>query len=613
MSRQLDLRRQRHDRIERRARHPGPDPSLSVECARPSRRPSAPHESLAGTFVAHLPRPLAGQHHHVREPRVGLPAGARAAVEQEGAQVLDVLALHEELAERRMPLVLGRIADDHLGVARHLEPPPGRCLVPERHQPHLDVIGRRDRDLLAERDVVGALTPLDHVGVEYHLAVSRGQGPRELAVEVAKEQPKSGAVERAVGSPPRECHGAPVAAAAAVRDEDAVATVRQHVGLRNACVGTGRPHLEGCPLGRRRAREREHEVRPLPGRRDGRALDEERLRGPDDGVRVEATHHRLAVQHVVDRGQDHSLVVRHERADDRVRRPGVETGCREVHGLVQAVAPHESELVQTVEIGHDRRQRERQREQGRIGRDDHVVLESALEPEIGDAEGTVLVVALRVEAVVSRLRYAPRNSTPGAIRDLGPDGGRARPAHQAVPRLAQEERRHQVLEHRAAPGQERGGAVHAGERPAELEPVLLRDVALRDGDEAGQAGLGGEEVVVVRIAAVRGDIVADVEQPSSLVVQEGEVHRLEERPGVPGERVQGREDAARGAACPGDRLLEALGRGARLGQAGHVVGHGAELLREPQQAGAGGLAGRGQLAQRGIDGQASLEGGPCLR
>ena len=92
---------------------------------------------------------------------------------------------------------------------------------------------------------------------------------------------------------------------------------------------------------------------------------------------------------------------------------------------------------------------------------------------------------------------------------------------------------------------------------------------------------------MVRVAAIRGDVVADVEEASSLVVEEGEVHRLEERPGVPGERVEGREDAARGVPGPRDRLLEALRPGASLGQAGRVVGQGVELLLEPRQAGAG--------------------------
>ncbi len=192
-------------------------------------------------------RPPGWQHQHVCEPGVGLPTGARTAVEHQGVQVLEVLALHEELAERRMSLVLGRIADDHLGVARHREPPSGRRLVPQRHQPYLDVIAGRDADLFVERDVVGAQMPLDHVGVEDHLAVAGCQRPREPAVEVAKVQPESGAVERAVGPPACEGHGAPVAAAAAIGDENAVATVRQHMGLRNAGTGTRRPRIEGCP------------------------------------------------------------------------------------------------------------------------------------------------------------------------------------------------------------------------------------------------------------------------------------------------------------------------------------------------------------------------------
>ena len=55
--------------------------------------------------------------------------------------------------------------------------------------------------------------------------------------------------------------------------------------------------------------------------------------------------------------------------------------------------------------------------------------------------------------------------------------------------------RHQVLEHRRAPRQERGRAVDAGERPAELEPVLLRHVLLGDREEAREPRLGGEQVV----------------------------------------------------------------------------------------------------------------------
>ena len=65
------------------------------------------------------------------------------------------------------------------------------------------------------------------------------------------------------------------------------------------------------------------------------------------------------------------------------------------------------------------------------------------------------------------------------------------------------EERHQVLEHRPAPGEERGHAVHAGDGAAQPEPVQLGQVALGDGDEARQPGLGGEQVVVGRRRAAR--------------------------------------------------------------------------------------------------------------
>ena len=131
----------------------------------------------------------------------------------------------------------------------------------------------------------------------------------------------------------------------------------------------------------------------------------------------------------------------------------------------------------------------RRRGDRRARRDDDLVRQPALEPEIRDAEGAVLIVALRVEPVIPRLRHAPRHPVTIRVRDLGLHCGRARPADQAVGRLVQEQRRHQVLEHGAAPREECGGAVHASEWPAELEPVLFRDVALRDGDEAGQPRL----------------------------------------------------------------------------------------------------------------------------
>src|SRR5438132_1348286 len=75
-----------------------------------------------------------------------------------------------------------------------------------------------------------------------------------------------------------------------------------------------------------------------------------------------------------------------------------------------------------------------------------------------------------------------------------------------------DERGHQVLEHRAGPGDERRAASDRSQRAAEMEPVRSGDVATRDRDEARQARLGGEQVVVAGIEAAIGQAIADREE-----------------------------------------------------------------------------------------------------
>ncbi len=112
------------------------------------------------------------------------------------------------------------------------------------------------------------------------------------------------------------------------------------------------------------------------------------------------------------------------------------------------------------------------------------------------------------------------------------------------------EQRHQVLEQRAAPRHQRGRAVDAGQQPAQLEPVLLRDVALGDGDEAGEAGLGRQQVVVRGIEPARalgvGEPVADGEDLALPVVEEVEVHAVDEREGA---RARSSRRAANAPGC----------------------------------------------------------------
>ena len=72
---------------------------------------------------------------------------------------------------------------------------------------------------------------------------------------------------------------------------------------------------------------------------------------------------------------------------------------------------------------------------------------------------------------------------------------------QAAGRRAHDQRRHQVLEHRARPGDQRRPVSERRRGPAEAEPVPGRDIALGDGEQAGEPRLRCEQIVAARCRA----------------------------------------------------------------------------------------------------------------
>jgi hypothetical protein len=175
---------------------------------------------------------------------------------------------------------------------------------------------------------------------------------------------------------------------------------------------------------------------------------------------------------------------------------------------------------QPAQVGAGRLGDDHQRQGAGVGRHHHVVTEAALEPQAGHAEGAVLVVLLRVGLVVAGLRDPPRHAPLAAVRDLPLDHRQAGLIEQRSRVARHDQHRHEVLEHRAAPRQQRRASAGRGELPAEAEPVLLRQLALRDGDEARQARLGGEQIVIAAVELVIGDPVADGHEVPLVVVEQ---------------------------------------------------------------------------------------------
>ena len=111
-----------------------------------------------------------------------------------------------------------------------------------------------------------------------------------------------------------------------------------------------------------------------------------------------------------------------------------------------------------------------------------------------------------------------------AVLDLSQQGHAAGFAEQRLRVAPHDQERHQILEERRAPREQRGHSPNARDRPPEPEPVRLGHIALRDGDEAGQARFGCQQIVVRRIETARAfgirRAITDREEAARFVVEE---------------------------------------------------------------------------------------------
>ena len=303
-------------------------------------------------------------------------------------------------------------------------------------------------------------------------------------------------------------------------------------------------------------------------------------------------------------------MMRHEGADHGALLAGRQSRSRAVDRFVETVASRETEGFEAPQIGERSARHERQREHAGIGGDYEVVFQATLEAEVRHAEGPVLVVLMRVELVVPPLGDAPGHAATLAVGDLHVDRGNASATDEAVLALPHEERRHEVLEHGPAPREQRPQSIEAAEGAAKMEPVLLGHLALRDGEEAREPGLRGEEVIVVLVRGTRGDVVADVQEVAALVVEPGEVHLEKEFLRLAAERREGVEEALTGCARLREGRGEMRGPGPRVERRDLAVGQCVQHFVDARKARGDPLAGRGQVAERGLRGKGRHEGGP---
>ena len=133
-----------------------------------------------------------------------------------------------------------------------------------------------------------------------------------------------------------------------------------------------------------------------------------------------------------------------------------------------------------------------------------------------------------------------------AVLDLAGHCGGAAFLQQRPRIAAQQQPRHEIFEHGSAPGQERHAAAGARQRPGQVEPVTLRHVAASDGQEAGEAGLGGEQVVMRIIEPVEPQVEADGKELARLVIEHAKIHVRCQRRGPIGQSLATRQQLGGG-------------------------------------------------------------------
>src|SRR5947209_10084167 len=122
-----------------------------------------------------------------------------------------------------------------------------------------------------------------------------------------------------------------------------------------------------------------------------------------------------------------------------------------------------------------------------VMRDDKLLTQTAFQSEAGNAERPVLIVKMQVARVVSRFRDSPGNIALVAVLDLSRDHSAISFAEKRVWKIAHDEKRHEVFEHRCGPRDQRAASVNRRELATQTKPVLLRHVAFSDCDKACQA------------------------------------------------------------------------------------------------------------------------------
>ena len=278
-----------------------------------------------------------------------------------------------------------------------------------------------------------------------------GDGHRPLAATPAQVKEAAQRIAQRVVAPARIADLAPAAPARAVgAQRHAVAPVGEHVGgLQRAGA---RHHfaqqtryaaaLQGAW---QRARWRRVQHRDLARR----AFVQQRRHRSHVGIGHAPALRHAAQQHIGQCHDGHALVVRHERAHGRESLGAGLPRRREVERLDKAVLCTRVQCLQRRKIKAGGVRGNLRRQAGCVGRDHQFVAGRAAQRQAGNPLRRVLVGQRVVAGGIGRLGDAPGHVLRPRIGNLLDQRRVVGAAQQAAVRLVQDQRGHQVLEHRA--------------------------------------------------------------------------------------------------------------------------------------------------------------------
>ena len=424
----------------------------------------------------------------------------------------------------------------HLAVARELHFTNAARPVGERDAANFRALARHHHDLGARVNPAIGPGKDGSIGGERDAIVrwrrTHGlvcRGPQRPGHNVVNIDPVPGRVARTVGAPAENVHlSAATVPAPRVREQHAIRLAAEQSDARFRRV-----RCVELACHRVRARRPDERIRGRAGLcgTSGVAtrhpfIEQQRGRA-DSGIAQEPALPdalpALEIERVVQGEHRHANVVRHRGAHNGGTGGGV--GSRVVQCVVESERSQRANTLHRGEIAQCLMRRDGEREGTRVRRDHEFAAQPAFEGEVGNAEGTVLIGVVPVTNVVRRLGHAPQHAPRVPVRDLAAHCRLMRLIEQRERPRGHDEHRHEVLEHAAAPRDERRAGVRGGERPAEMEPVFGRHIVLGNSNEARQARFRGEKIVRCRIEPSGARVIANGKEKPLLVVEQGEVHR----------------------------------------------------------------------------------------